>query len=142
MDIIYVGHSVVSTQTKYLNPNNVLHVPKAKKILFRFIDSLVTTMLTLNFIPISFMSKIKERGNSSSKKMQERPLSALAGIGARSSNNGCYSKSYQQKYLPCSSEMSNEIVCDACQKSRSLQLPYKRSSTISSVSLEPMFSDV
>lgn len=81
MDIIYVGHSVVSTQTKNLNPNNVLHVPKAKKILFQFIDSLVTTMLTLNFIPISFMSKIKERGNSSSKKMQERPLSALAGIG-------------------------------------------------------------
>lgn len=44
--------------------------------------------------------------------------------------------------LPCRFESRNESVCDACQKAKSHQLPYSRSSSVSSHPLELVFSDV
>lgn len=42
----------------------------------------------------------------------------------------------------CSSESNKETVCDACQQAKSHQLPYPKSSSISSVPLELVYSDV
>jgi hypothetical protein len=41
--------------------------------------------------------------------------------------------------LPCSSESSDEYVCDACQKGKSHQLPYHKSFSESSAPLELVF---
>jgi hypothetical protein len=43
--------------------------------------------------------------------------------------------------LPCSSE-STESVCEACQKAKSHQMPYHRSTSVSHYPLELIFSDV
>jgi hypothetical protein len=44
--------------------------------------------------------------------------------------------------LPCSFESNKESVCDACQKGKSHQLPYPKSSSTSSYPLELVYSDV
>jgi histone deacetylase 1/2 len=44
--------------------------------------------------------------------------------------------------LPCLSESNKSMVCDACQQGKSHQLPYPKSSSMSSFPLELIFSDV
>jgi hypothetical protein len=44
--------------------------------------------------------------------------------------------------LPSSFESNKEFVCDACQKAKSHQLPYAKSSSTSSHPLELIYSDV
>jgi hypothetical protein len=44
--------------------------------------------------------------------------------------------------LPCLAESNKQSVCDACQQAKSHQLPYPRSSSVSSHPLELIFSDV
>jgi hypothetical protein len=40
--------------------------------------------------------------------------------------------------LPCSSDLSHESVCDACQQAKSHQLPYPKSSSVFQVSFSVM----
>jgi hypothetical protein len=47
-----------------------------------------------------------------------------------------------KKSLPCSSDSSEESVCDACQQVKSHQLPYPKSDSVSKSLLELVFSDV
>ena len=47
-----------------------------------------------------------------------------------------------QNNLPRSSESNKQYVCDACQKAKSHQLPYPKSTSISSAPLQLIFSDV
>ena len=48
-----------------------------------------------------------------------------------------------QKFrLPCSNNSSNESICDSCQRAKSHQLPYERSTSVSNSPLELVFSDV
>ena len=44
-----------------------------------------------------------------------------------------------QNNLPCSSESNKQSVCDACQKAKSHQLPYPKSTSISSAPLQLIF---
>jgi hypothetical protein len=44
--------------------------------------------------------------------------------------------------LPCVSDSSLDLVCDACQQAKSHQLPYPKSSSVSTSLLELIFSDV
>ena len=44
--------------------------------------------------------------------------------------------------IPCSNESSVESICDSCQRAKSHQLPYIRSSSFSTVPLELVYSDV
>lgn len=44
--------------------------------------------------------------------------------------------------LPCHVKSNKEYVCDACQQAKSHQLPYPKSSSVSSHPLELVFSDV
>ena len=44
--------------------------------------------------------------------------------------------------LPCASESNNISVCDACQQAKSHQLPYSRSSYVSTSPFELVYSDV
>jgi histone deacetylase 1/2 len=44
--------------------------------------------------------------------------------------------------LPFVQEANKESICDACQKGKSHQLPYPRSTSVSSIPLELVFSDV
>ena len=52
------------------------------------------------------------------------------------------SKIISQNKLPCVSLSNNELVCDACQKGMSHQLPYPKSISESKFPLELIFSDV
>jgi len=47
-----------------------------------------------------------------------------------------------QNNLAFSSESNKQPVCDACQKAKSHQLPYPKSTSISSAPLQLIFSDV
>jgi hypothetical protein len=44
--------------------------------------------------------------------------------------------------LPCHSEVNKDSVCDACQQTKSHQLPYPKSTSVSSHPLELVYSDV
>jgi hypothetical protein len=44
--------------------------------------------------------------------------------------------------LPCVSDSSPDLVCDACQQAKSHQLPYPKSSSVSTSPLELIFFDV
>jgi hypothetical protein len=44
--------------------------------------------------------------------------------------------------LPCSFDSNKDVVCDACQRAKSHQLPYPVSTSVSSHPLELIFSDV
>jgi hypothetical protein len=62
MSISHVGHAIVNTPSQKLHLKNVLHVPNATKILFLFIDLLLTTMSILNVILAFFILSIGQRG--------------------------------------------------------------------------------
>jgi histone deacetylase 1/2 len=44
--------------------------------------------------------------------------------------------------LPCSFDLNKDVVCDACQRAKSHQLPYPISTSVSSYPLELIFSNV
>jgi histone deacetylase 1/2 len=44
--------------------------------------------------------------------------------------------------LPCVRDTTSMLVCDSCQKAKSHQLPYPISSSVSTVPLQLVFSDV
>ena len=51
-------------------------------------------------------------------------------------------KVIDENNLPCSSEVSKESVCDACQQAKNHQLPYPKSTSVSNFPLALIFSDV
>jgi hypothetical protein len=71
MCIKYVGQSIIRTLHRNLILNNVLHVPKPKKILLLFIVSPLTIMLSLHSIIISFLLRNGSRGERCSKARLE-----------------------------------------------------------------------
>jgi hypothetical protein len=44
--------------------------------------------------------------------------------------------------LPCVSDPLLDVMCDACQQTKSHQLPYPKSTSVSTAPLELIFSDV
>jgi len=53
-----------------------------------------------------------------------------------------FSKSLAKNSIPFVADLNKETICDACQKGKSHQLPYPRSTSFSLSPLELVFSDV
>jgi hypothetical protein len=132
------------------------------KVLPPFIRLHLIIMYSLNFILLSFSSRIRSRGEfffnegglyplpcntsstthvkqvfSSSKIPQSRWHSRL---GHPSSSIVRFVLS--QNSLPFGSDVSLDHVCDACQQAKSHLLPYPKSFSTSKAPLELIFSDV
>jgi hypothetical protein len=65
MEIDHIGHSVLHSPTGQIHLQNILHVPRARKSLVS-VNRLVTTMFSLNFIRIIFLSRNSRRREPSS----------------------------------------------------------------------------
>lgn len=159
MNINRIGHAIVRAPGRILHLNNVLHVPQANKNLVSVHRLATDNQAFLEFHPDFFFIKDKE----TKKVLLEgkckgvlyplpgdgsEALSAIKPSGARwHSRLGhpvppIVQRVINKNNLPCSSEISHESVCDACQQAKSHQLSYPKSTSVSSSPLELIFSDV
>ena len=158
MDISHIGHSIISTPcNKQLHLNNILRSPHAHKSLISAHKLACDNNAFLEIHPDSFF--VKEQGTRRTI-LRGRcrdglyPLSSKQAFGInKPSTTRWHSRlghpSYEivqrvlsQNKLPSSKDDSANFVCDACQKGKSHQLPYPKSSSVSSAPLELIFSDV
>jgi transposase InsO family protein len=165
MNINHIGQSTIQTHDRNLHLKNILHVPEATQSLlsahrfntdngtfaeihpkFFCIKDQVTRRILLDGPCVRGLYPLRETSSSSSNKQ-------VFGVTTPShhrwhSRLGHPASSIVQqvisKYkLPCSSSSENkESICEACQKAKSHQLPYSRSTSVSHHPLELIFSDV
>lgn len=160
MNINHTGKTIIHTQTRNLNLNHVLHVPQATKNLVSVHRLTTDNDVFLEFHPNYFL--IKDRGTKSTllKGRCHKGLYPLPSASAKlafgvtkpsferwHSRLGHPAAPIVQKvisnfHLPCQVESNKESVCGACQQAKSHQLPYPKSSSVSSYPLELVFSDV
>jgi hypothetical protein len=126
--------------------------PKPKKILLRFIVSPLTITFSLNSILIYLFIKDWESRRTLLQGKARGGLYPLPSISLCSSKQVLSSNKYSitrwharlghpsssivkfvlsKNCLPCSSESSESLVCDACQQVKSHQLPYPKFSSVS-----------
>jgi histone deacetylase 1/2 len=162
MDIHHICHPIIHTPTHDLHLNNILHVPKA-------IESLSTSRLArdnnafVEYWPNSFFVKDQD---TREVLLQGRcvdglyplPSSSTSSLGRHAHGAAKSSSSLWHRRLGHASsvvvhqvlrnnsipfsESNKESVCDACQMAKSHQLPYPKSTSVSTSSLELVFSDV
>lgn len=161
MSIKHIGHSVISSPSRRLHLNNILHVPQAKKNLIS-----AHCLVDDNFIFLEFHSKyflVKDRAtrNTILKGSRHQGLYVLPSPSSPVKQVFLAAPSFSRWHsrlghpstpvvthvlssnsLPCLSESNKESVCDAYQKAKSHQLPYPKSSSVSHHPLELIFSDV
>ncbi|WVZ50187.1 hypothetical protein U9M48_001464 [Paspalum notatum var. saurae] len=165
MDISYIGQSVLHTPDRNLLLNNVLHVPQAKRNLVSVHHFTTDNNAYLEFLPSHFFVKVQETKKTILKGGCQGGLYPFPSSVSASSRKYVYSairpsverwhhrlghpsisvirQVVSSNNLPCESNKSSlESVCDACQQAKSHQLPYPKSSSVSSVPLELVFSDV
>jgi histone deacetylase 1/2 len=163
MDIHHVGQSTIHTPCDKLLLKNILHVPDATKSLLFASKLAFDNNAFLEIHPFDFL--VKERGTRRTilhgrsrhglYPLWPRPSSALKqafGVNKPSTSRwhrrlGHPSSTIVQQILshnklPCVKDFSLQLVCDACQKGKSHQLPYHKSTSVSSAPLELIFSDV
>jgi histone deacetylase 1/2 len=163
MNIDHVGNSIVQSHDQNLHLKNILHVPDASKSLisahrltkdnyafveihpnFFCIKDQVTRRVLLDGpcedglypLPTSSSSSSIKQVHGVFKPSHHRWHSRLG-----HPTSSIVSRVISKNKLPCSSE-SSESVCEACQKAKSHQLPYSRSTSVSHYPLELIFSDV
>jgi histone deacetylase 1/2 len=160
MDIRHIGQSLYHTPNHNFQLKNILHVPDATKNLLSTHKLAADNHVFIEHWP-NFLS-IKDQ-DTKKILLQGRCVGGLYPIpssswtsqkqafGVQSSSHwhrrlGHPSSAVVQKILRDNnipfSESNKESVCDACQKAKSHQLPYPKSSSESSAPLELVFSDV
>jgi histone deacetylase 1/2 len=163
MDIHHIGHSVIHTPNHDPHLNNILHVPNAKKSLLSTSRLARDNHAFVEYWPNSFSIKYQD---TREVLLQGRcvdglyplPSSSTSPPGRHAHGAAKSSSSLWHRRLghPSSvvvrqvlrdneipfSETNKESVCDACQMAKSHQLPYPKSSSVSTSPLELVFSDV
>jgi histone deacetylase 1/2 len=163
MDKHHIGNSVIHTPPNDLHLNNILHVPQATKSLLStsrlardnhafveywpnsfFVKDQDTREVLLNGrfvdglypLPSSFTSSFGSHAHGAIKsssllwhRHQGHPSSIVVHQVLRDNS------------IPFSAT-NKESVCDACQMAKSHQLPYPKSTSVSTSPLELVFSDV
>jgi histone deacetylase 1/2 len=163
MDISHVGHAFVNSPSKQLHLRNVLHVPSATKNLVSIHRLTLDNNVYVEFHPWYFYVKDLEtkkvllkgrcyRGLyplvSSSSSRNKQVLSATKPSATRWHDRlghpsfKIVHRILRKFELPYSKESRCEFVCDSCQRAKSHQLPYTRSTSMSTKPLELVFSDV
>jgi histone deacetylase 1/2 len=160
MEINHVGSSIFRTRTSDIHLNNILHVPQATKSLLSVNRLACDNNAFLEFHPDHF--SIKEQGTRRTL-LQGRcegglyPLKSVKNkqaLGALKSSIslghhrlGRASTQVVQQVLnrhrlSFVSDSNKNTICDACQQGKSHQLPYPRSTSVSTSPLDLVFSDV
>jgi histone deacetylase 1/2 len=160
MDIHHIGQSLYHTPNRSFQLKNILHVPDATKNLLSTHKLASDNHAFIEHWPDFFSikdqdtKKILLQGRSVGG-LYPMPASSWSSnkqaLGVQSSSHwhrrlGHPSSAVVQKILRENNipfrESNKESVCDACQKAKSHQLPYPKSSSESSFPLELVFSDV
>jgi transposase InsO family protein len=159
MKIQHIGHGVLRFPTRNLHLNNILHVPSASKDLLS-----VHRIASDNNVFFEFYSKhycVKDQETKTTLltgpcKNGLYPVKSfnksVLGVTKPSTSLwhhrlGHPASSVVQRVLnlhklPFVKGSNNEGVCDACQRGKSRQLPYPRSTSASTGVLDLVFSDV
>jgi histone deacetylase 1/2 len=159
MDISYIGHSILHTPHSQIRLNKILHVPQAHKSLISVNRLARDNNAFLEFHPNDFF--IKEQGTKRTL-LHGRCEGGLYPLKPSHNNQalGVFNPSesvwharlghasstvvqqvISRHSLPfCKSNKST--ICDACQRGKSHQLPYPRSTSVSASPLDLIFSDV
>jgi histone deacetylase 1/2 len=163
MDIHHISNSVIHTPTDDLHLNNILHVPQATKSLLSTSRLARGNNAFVEYWPNSFFVKDQD---TREVLLQGRcvdglyplPSSSTTSFGRHADGAAKSSSSIWHWRLghPSSvvvhqvlcdnsipfSESNKESVYDACQVAKSRQLPYPKSTSVSTSPLELVFSDV
>jgi hypothetical protein len=161
MKISHIGHIVVPTSSRNLYLKNVLHVPDAAKNLVSVHHLVQDNSVFLEFHPEYFLVKDQATKNTILRGRCHKGLYPLPSSHPIKQAYGAVKPTFARWHsrlvhpsspivsrvassnkLPCSFESNKESVCDACQKAKSHQLPYAKSSSTSSYPLELIYSDV
>jgi histone deacetylase 1/2 len=166
MRIDHIGSSILHTPSSRIRLNKILHVPKATKSLLSVHQLAKDNNAFLEFHPNFF--SIKEQGTQRTllNGRCEKGLYPLkSNLFCSDSNKQAFSAAVKpsvsiwhhrlghvstnivkqvlsRHQLPFSSESNKHLVCDACQRGKSHQLPYPRSTSASTSPLQLVYSDV
>jgi histone deacetylase 1/2 len=164
MNISHIGNSIIPTHDQNIHLKDVLHVPDATKNLasahrltrdnnafieihpeFFCIKDQVTRKVLLDgpcqdgLYPVPESSSFSPSSKQAYGVFKPSHHRWHSRLGHPASS--IVQRVISHNKLPCSSE-NNESVCEACQKAKSHQLPYSRSTSVSHHPLELVYSDV
>ena len=160
MNICHIGHSSLQSPHSQIHLKNILHVPQTSKNLVSVHRSARDNNAFLEFHPNHFF--IKEQGTkrtllrgrsegglyplelSSNKQALGafKPSSSLWHARLGHASSAVVQQILDNYDLPYVSNPNNNSICDACQRGKSHQLPYPKSTSISAKPCELIFSDV
>jgi hypothetical protein len=144
MNISHIGHSNYHTPLRNFRLKNILHIPKASKILISAhkltYDNGVFIEIHPHFSLIKDLvsKEILHRGGCQGGlyPLPPNPRKQIFHVVKPTSTRWHHrlghpssiiiDKVVKNFSLPCSKDLSHESVCDACQKTKSCQLPYPR----------------
>lgn len=160
MDIRHVGSSILHTPNSSIHLNKILHVPQAHKNLV-FVHRLARDNdVFLEFHPDNFFIKDQDTRSTILEGRCEKGLYPLKvqqnkqALGVTKASTSLWHhrlghasshvvhQILQRHKLPFIRDLNKHIVCDACQKGKSHQLPYPNSFSSSSTPLELVHLDV
>jgi histone deacetylase 1/2 len=161
MNIANIGHSVLHTPDSSIQLHNILHVPDASKSLLSSHQLTLDNHTFMKIHPFFFLIKDQVTKQIVFKGpchgglyplvlASESSKHALATIKPSSStwhrrlghpSSFIVQKILRKNNLSYSPEI-NPYICDACQQVKSHLLPYPVSTSVSTVPLEQIFSDV
>ena len=152
---------MITTPSRNLLLNNVLHVPEAHKNLISVHCFTSDNSAFMEFHPNYFLVKDLDTKKIMLKGSCRRglyPLPSTSAIKhAFTASKPSLSWWHERlghpaspvvhhivsnNELPCTSDSTHEYVCDACQQAKAHQLPYPISTSESSAPLDLVFSDV
>jgi hypothetical protein len=162
MSIRHIGHSTIRTPDKNLELRNILHVPSTTKNLVSVHHLASDNNVYLEFHPNFFLIKDRDTRSTLLSGPCRRGMYPLPSTPASSKQVYGVNKVPLDRWhhrlghpsfcivervlrdnkLPCSFDLNKDVVCDACQRAKSHQLPYPTSTSASSHPLELVFSDV
>jgi histone deacetylase 1/2 len=166
MQINHIGYSTLQSPVRDVHLNNVLHVPSAHKNLVSAHRLVKDNNAFLELHPHHFSLKeqvtrktllegrcecglypLKSHPQSPSPPNKQALGVHKASTSLWHSRLGHASSPVVHKILShhkisSSSDLSSGVICDACQMGKSHQLPYPKSTSVSSKPFELVFSDV
>jgi hypothetical protein len=162
MSISHIGNSVLHTTHDKLHLRNILHVPNASKNLLSDHKLTLDNDIFLEFHPFFFFIKDRAtrrilfkgpcRDGLYSLVPSSTGYSKLAFVSIKPSSSTWHRRlghpssfivqQVLRKHKISFTPETNPYVCDSCQLAKSHQFPYPISTSVSTVPLEQVFSDV
>jgi histone deacetylase 1/2 len=166
MEISHVGHGFVHSPSHKIHLRNILHVPDASKSLVSvnrlsrdnnafvefhpdrfFIKELATKKTLLTGKAEGGLYPLKPASSRSSPSNKQalgatKPSSSTWHSRLGHASAPVIRHILSSHELPFIRNVNNNLVCDACQQGKSHQLPFPKSTSVSTSALDLVFSDV